>query len=61
MDKAVSGEMAAFREQWEVELDELETESAHLLVAILNFSLYAWKYFFLQYLLCLRLVVQVVL
>ncbi|XP_057802086.1 protein CHROMATIN REMODELING 20-like isoform X2 [Salvia miltiorrhiza] len=47
LDKAVSGEMAAFREQWEVELDELETESAHLLeqldgAGIDLSSLYKW-------------------
>lgn len=47
LDNAVSGEMAAFREQWEVELDELETESAHLLeqldgAGIDLSSLYKW-------------------
>ncbi|KAK6156418.1 hypothetical protein DH2020_010666 [Rehmannia glutinosa] len=31
LDKAVAQEMATFKEEWEVELDELETESAHLL------------------------------
>ncbi|PIN19967.1 Transcription regulator XNP/ATRX, DEAD-box superfamily [Handroanthus impetiginosus] len=31
LDKAVSEEMATFKEEWEAELDELETESAHLL------------------------------
>ncbi|XP_057250433.1 protein CHROMATIN REMODELING 20 isoform X3 [Beta vulgaris subsp. vulgaris] len=31
LDKAVADEMAAFREEWEATLDELETESAHLL------------------------------
>ncbi|EYU39522.1 hypothetical protein MIMGU_mgv1a008888mg [Erythranthe guttata] len=31
LDKAVAEEMAAFKEEWEVALDELETESAHLL------------------------------
>lgn len=57
MDNAVSGEMAAFREQWEVELDELETESAHLLVWNLNLSCVACKIKFSAFLLLLKLVV----
>ncbi|XP_052191334.1 protein CHROMATIN REMODELING 20 [Diospyros lotus] len=31
LEKAVADEMATFREEWEAVLDELETESAHLL------------------------------
>ncbi|KZV39240.1 protein CHROMATIN REMODELING 20 [Dorcoceras hygrometricum] len=31
LEKAVAEEMAVFKEEWELELDELETESAHLL------------------------------
>ncbi|GFP90113.1 protein chromatin remodeling 20 [Phtheirospermum japonicum] len=31
LEKAVAEEMVAFKEEWEDELDELETESAHLL------------------------------
>jgi len=32
LEKAVADEMATFKEEWEASLDELETESAHLLV-----------------------------
>ncbi|XP_020547292.1 protein CHROMATIN REMODELING 20-like [Sesamum indicum] len=32
LEKAVVEEMFTFKEEWEVELDELETESAYLLV-----------------------------
>lgn len=39
LDKAVAEEMAALKEQWEVELDDLETESANLLVWYLDLSL----------------------
>ncbi|KAK4487524.1 hypothetical protein RD792_005829 [Penstemon davidsonii] len=47
LDKAVAEEMATFKEEWEVELDELETESAHLLeqldgAGIDLSSLYKW-------------------
>ncbi|KAI3459053.1 hypothetical protein Pfo_015716 [Paulownia fortunei] len=47
LDKAVAEEMATFKEEWEVELDELETESAHLLeqldgAGIELSSLYKW-------------------
>ncbi|KAK6144897.1 hypothetical protein DH2020_021717 [Rehmannia glutinosa] len=39
LEKAVEEEMLVFKEEWEMELDELETESAHLLL----FSTEAWK------------------
>lgn len=40
LEKAVADEMAIFKEDWENVLDELETESAHLLViALLLFLL----------------------
>ncbi|KAL8544534.1 hypothetical protein ACS0TY_004925 [Phlomoides rotata] len=47
LDKAVAEEMAALKEQWEVELDDLETESANLLeqldgAGIDLSSLYKW-------------------
>nr|XP_007143953.1 hypothetical protein PHAVU_007G116500g [Phaseolus vulgaris]ESW15947.1 hypothetical protein PHAVU_007G116500g [Phaseolus vulgaris] len=32
LETAVADEMAAFKEEWEAVLDDLETESAHLLV-----------------------------
>lgn len=41
MDKAVAEEMAAFKEEWEMELDELETESANLLVQFIFVSINA--------------------
>lgn len=34
LENAVADEMATFKEEWETVLDELETESAHLLVWI---------------------------
>ncbi|XP_051119835.1 protein CHROMATIN REMODELING 20 [Andrographis paniculata] len=47
LEKAVTNEMAAFKDEWEVQLDELETESAHLLeqldgAGIDLSSLYKW-------------------
>lgn len=34
LEAAVEDEMTVYKEQWEAALDELETESAHLLVCI---------------------------
>ena len=34
LETAIANEMAAFVEEWEVVLDELEIESAHLLVCL---------------------------
>ncbi|XP_020549105.1 protein CHROMATIN REMODELING 20 isoform X3 [Sesamum indicum] len=47
LDKAVTEEMTTLKEEWEVELDKLETESAHLLeqldgAGIELSSLYKW-------------------
>ncbi|XP_073293356.1 protein CHROMATIN REMODELING 20 isoform X2 [Primulina huaijiensis] len=47
LEKAVAEEMAVFKEEWEMELDELETESAHLLeqldgAGVELSSLYKW-------------------
>lgn len=35
LENAVTDEMKTFKEEWEAVLDELETESAHLLVRII--------------------------
>ncbi|CAI9759256.1 unnamed protein product [Fraxinus pennsylvanica] len=47
LEKAVKEEMTTFKEEWEVELDDLETESAHLLeqldgAGVELSSLYKW-------------------
>jgi hypothetical protein len=49
LETAVADEMSTFTEEWEAVLDELETESAHLLVCFflqLPINLFYFGYIF---------------